>query len=660
MASSQASDGKPSRGGRFRSLIPKFLRRTAPPPVATSSLAVRPPWWRMVATRMVGGLWPGFRSGQGSSTDSKRGGSRAATPRTGPPARPLVAQRLSLAAKPSILPTRRQSQRSPLATSPSFGVAGGMAPELTMAPPPGLPSVGTGQESTTATPVVQEPHHVTVRRESAKLSVAGTPVQSAGGPAALKRSILVRQSLVVQRQTPKGTAAPGSAPGSAAPRGFSLAMQAPPIPVTVQRAEDEQSTQDVTPEQRWRAAVASVPLEAPRAFPTHMRPLVAQLTGRSGGATYTTGTATRRALSEVGALGATTGSTVHLAQEPSMDSASLGVLAHELTHAASPVSRPRFMLHHHVGAMDSDERHARSVGSAFDAAASTIAPMGVQRLALPGASSGLTGAAGSTEVAPVRVQRFSLPGGSSNLISGLTNQVTGAMGSLGHQATDAVGGLADRGRSAINDGASSVRSYVGDAASSASSAVGGLNDRFASAATGLGDQAANEIQSVSAGLVNQLPVGGAGLEGITGAVAELARNAAHSAVQEAGQLTQGAQGAIGGLQGMANQGVSGLAGQADQLVSGVQGHADQWVNGAMSQAQGAVQGVGNDVSQAVGGAENAAASGINSVLNTVGNALGPGATPQISGQDLDRIAEALEERLLRQLERRGGRYAGVF
>ncbi|MFD1050360.1 hypothetical protein ACFQ1S_34960, partial [Kibdelosporangium lantanae] len=37
-----------------------------------------------------------------------------------------------------------------------------------------------------------------------------------------------------------------------------------------------------------------------------------------------------------------------------------------------------------------------------------------------------------------------------------------------------------------------------------------------------------------------------------------------------------------------------------------------------------------------------------------------GVVPQISGQDLDRIAEALEERLLRQLERRGGRYAGVF
>jgi hypothetical protein len=37
-----------------------------------------------------------------------------------------------------------------------------------------------------------------------------------------------------------------------------------------------------------------------------------------------------------------------------------------------------------------------------------------------------------------------------------------------------------------------------------------------------------------------------------------------------------------------------------------------------------------------------------------------GAASGLAGADLDKIAEALEERLLRQLERRGGRYAGVF
>lgn len=37
-----------------------------------------------------------------------------------------------------------------------------------------------------------------------------------------------------------------------------------------------------------------------------------------------------------------------------------------------------------------------------------------------------------------------------------------------------------------------------------------------------------------------------------------------------------------------------------------------------------------------------------------------GAAGQGQGVDLDRIAEALEERLIRQLERRGGRYVGMF
>nr|CTQ89587.1 proteophosphoglycan ppg4 [Kibdelosporangium sp. MJ126-NF4] len=368
-----------------------------------------------------------------------------------------------------------------------------------------------------------------------------------------------------------------------------------------------------SPEQRWRAAVASVPLESPKSFPTGMRPLVAQLTGSPDGASYTAGPATRRALNEVGALGATTGRVVHLAQQPSADPASLGVLAHELTHARSPVTRPRFMLHHHTGSMDSDERQARTVGSQFD----TVAPMRVQRLFGGGVPS--------------------LPS-PSGVVSGLTNQATGMVGGLANTATSA----------------------IGSGANELTGAAGGMGERFAGAASGFANRMGEEAGSVSAGLIDSLPVGG-GANGVVGAVSQIARTVVDNAVREAtqsaiseanqavSQVSQAAQGMVGQLQGMATDGVNGMAGQANQ-----------WVNGAMSQAGGAVQDLGNQAMGAVGDAQNAVAGAAGQAMGAAGQALGPGAQQALSGVDLDRIAEALEERLLRQLERRGGRYAGVF
>ncbi|MET0236162.1 MAG: DUF4157 domain-containing protein [Kibdelosporangium sp.] len=641
MASNQASDGKPSRGGRLRGLIP-FLRRQSrpavvPPQVATASLAVRPPWWRGAVQRMVGGLWPGFRSGQvNTGTDSSSAVS-------GAPGRPLVAQRRPLAGKASLVRVRREVKRAPLTasstvTTPKSTVVNGLTPQLTMAPAPGAPSgavqgqsgpgrlltaqpasasAGQGQPDSAPLTVrpVHAPEHVVVQREAARLALANPPA----------RSLAQSMPLTQQARQPE--------PGKAATRsaGRVLVRRSE----TAAHSHSHSGDQQVTPEQRWREAVARVPLEAPLPFPEHMRPLVAQLTGKTDGARYTTGSATRRALTEVGALGATTGSVVHLAQRPSMDPSSMGVLAHELTHARTPVARPRFMLHKHTGSMDSDERHARSVGSMFDGA--SLSPA-------------------SQSVAPVRVQRFGLPS-ASGLVGGLRDQATSAAGSLGNQATGAVGGLRDRAESAIGDGASAVTSQV-------SSAAAGLSDRFTAAATGFGDRIANEASTVTAGLVDNLPVGG-GTNGVIGAVSQMARTAVESAVREASQttmaeanqavsqVTQAAQSMASNLQSMATDGVSGMAGQASQ-----------WVNGAVNQATGAVQGLGDQAVGALGDAQNAVTSGVSGLagqaMGAVGNALGPGASQALSGLDLDRLAEALEERLLRQLERRGGRYAGVF
>jgi hypothetical protein len=106
--------------------------------------------------------------------------------------------------------------------------------------------------------------------------------------------------------------------------------------------------------------VAVRPLEAPRALPAALHPMAAAISGRARPPLYTTGPNTRHALVAAGALGATTGTVVHLPSPPA--SVLSGVLAHELTHTRSPVRRPRFMLDGGSGLLDDDERQALAAG----------------------------------------------------------------------------------------------------------------------------------------------------------------------------------------------------------------------------------------------------------------------------------------------------------
>ncbi|WP_370964400.1 DUF4157 domain-containing protein [Amycolatopsis sp. cg9] len=203
---------------------------------------------------------------------------------------------------------------------------------------------------------------------------------------------------------------------------------------------------------------------------------------------YTTGPRTRAALAAAGALGATTGSTVHLSTPPGSRPAALGVLAHELAHARRPVGRPRFLLGLPEGAADEDERAARSAG-------------------------------------------------------------------------EAVRSTADR--------------------------------------------------AVSAGVVDRLPVGGAG----AGGVVDVATQAAKAAVAD--EVAQ------------ARQPVTQYFGAAAQVAAG-------------------------EARDTAGEAAGPVAETANRAAVTVASG------PPGAGVDLDRIAEAIEARVLRQLERRGGRYTGVF
>ncbi|MFC6016060.1 DUF4157 domain-containing protein [Plantactinospora solaniradicis] len=190
-----------------------------------------------------------------------------------------------------------------------------------------------------------------------------------------------------------GVAAPGTMPD---PTG-AVQVTAPPRPAfasappgTVTRAAvGAGSTGGGTPRQRWESAVAAHPLEAPRPLPSALHALARSITGRSGTPRFTTGPATRHALAAAGALGATTGSVVHLAAVPT-GRAAAAVLAHELAHTRQPVRRPRFLLAGGAGLLDDDERQAVATGRDLlagnlpDAAGDTIAAGIVDRLPVGG------------------------------------------------------------------------------------------------------------------------------------------------------------------------------------------------------------------------------------------------------------------------------------
>jgi hypothetical protein len=260
--------------------------------------------------------------------------------------------------------------------------------------------------------------------------------------------------------------------------------------------------------------VAARPLEAPRPLPTALHAMAAAITGRSRPPQYTTGPATRHALAAAGALGATTGTVVHLPAPPTPGPSVSAVLAHELTHTRNPVRRPRFFLGGASALLDDDERSALAAGR------------------------------------------------------------------------QALGGVADQG------------------------------------------------QQAAAGIVNQLPVGG-GL----GAVGEVATRAARAAVLEA---TAGPLAAA-----------SGLAGNAMSAASGALESASGAMNGAVTGAVDTVSGAAEGAADAVTGAASGAVS-------QVAGAAGGAAAAAKAALDPDKVVEIVEQRLLREIERRGGRWAGVF
>jgi hypothetical protein len=205
-----------------------------------------------------------------------------------------------------------------------------------------------------------------------------------------------------------------------------------------------------SPEARWRAAVARSPLESPRAFPGRLLPLVRTVTGATT-ATYTTGPATRLALTAAGAHGATTRTTVHLPVEPGRSDVAL--LAHELSHARHPLVRPRFSLRTPAGGADADERTAQATGIAVRRAVTD----GLGGSGDVGGLSGLSGLAGSLPVGGATPGATALVDAATRAArDAVRDEVERALSTVDRTATDASGGALPAGDGAGPTGRASA------------------------------------------------------------------------------------------------------------------------------------------------------------------------------------------------------------
>ncbi|GIJ43220.1 hypothetical protein Val02_01060 [Virgisporangium aliadipatigenens] len=190
-----------------------------------------------------------------------------------------------------------------------------------------------------------------------------------------------------------------------------------------------------TPVQRWSEAVKRRPLEAPRELPAAFQAMARSISGRAYAPRYTTGPATRAALSAAGALGATSGGVVHLPSHPNARNAS--VLAHELTHTRQSVRRPRFFLSRLTGAVDDDERAALHAGHSH---AQGLIGSATQQVQETGA-----GIVGQLPVAGASMGRVNevATNAANQAIADANGAVDGALGSAQSAVDGAVGGAQD-------------------------------------------------------------------------------------------------------------------------------------------------------------------------------------------------------------------------
>jgi len=336
---------------------------------------------------------------------------------------------------------------------------------------------------------------------------------------------------------------------------------------------------------RFAATVRSAPLERPRPLPSWTRPLARAITGRDQAPSMTTGPSTRRALRSAGVRAAATGAVIHLPSLPEPTPASIGVVAHELSHVADRTTRPRLFLDDLI---DQGERRARAVGARAESLAERA--------------------------------------------------VSGGLGRARRRVGQEVGSRLEQARTGAEElaatGLSAVRSRAGRAAATAAEALPAVTGREPSMARLAPD-------------LGSLPVGGlvsAGREAL-GGLASSGRDAWSGLTDRAGAMARDtesrAEGAMGGALEAARSEATRLAAPAARTVDAAAESAPSAVDQARSGLAGAM-----DTAEQVTGQ-------VASFLASASAATDP-------FSQMGELLEALEERLLVELERRGGRFAGMF
>lgn len=159
-----------------------------------------------------------------------------------------------------------------------------------------------------------------------------------------------------------------------------------------------------------RHASASRP--TPGRLPHRFEPMARALLPGTARARVSSDEASRSALASVGKLAATVGDVIHLAQPLDATPRSAEIVAHELTHVASPSPAPRFF----ADDRDSpEERRARAVGRAM-----AQAPVGSPPVAPAPAGSGPAGVPAGSGAPPAGANGGSRPAGSSTRPAGST------------------------------------------------------------------------------------------------------------------------------------------------------------------------------------------------------------------------------------------------
>jgi hypothetical protein len=407
-----------------------------------------------------------------------------------------------------------------------------------------------------------------------------------------------------------------------------------------------------------------------------------------------TGVAARAALDAAAARAATVGDRVLLQRPPGSRPGDLEVVAHELSHVAERASRPRFLLRSASGVLDAGERRARELGSRVAASreravrSTTDLATGVRDRLGSAPASALAPAGDLVERARTAAERgAAAPTSVLGAVDGAARHAAAtaerAAGQAGRPALEAVTagrGLADQARDRAHAIGTEGRRRPDHLSSRVTDTIAQHHRRGASAAGALGEagrgmvddarRSAAQASTTARGRADAALRAAHGLTGRTLAAgqehvdrfgAELGRPADLLAGGADRLRTPAASLPVGPRAVVSRVGADLQDRTRSASASAARHAAGTRVAGDVAAAGTAATRVTGDVAAAgtaAGTAASRLAKGAAPTIDT--RAASTGRAAATADAAVDDLLEHLEERLLEELERRGGRYGGLF